>query len=71
MGPIDKAINAIGDCDQLDIYSISKMLIMVIKNPIQLTIVNAVPFTSEGALCASKVENNGESAMATIPHIRK
>ncbi len=47
------------------------MLIMVIEKPIQLTMVSAVPFTSESALCATNVENKGESAMTTIPQIDK
>ena len=43
------------------------MLAIVIENPMQLTIVNAVPFDSAIAFCATKVENNGESAITTIP----
>ena len=35
----------------------------------QLTIVNAVPFDSAIAFWATKVENNGESAMTTIPQM--
>ena len=45
---------------------------MVIEKPIQLTIVKAVPLDSAGALMATKVENNGESAITTSPQkIRK
>jgi len=42
---------------------------MVIANPIQLTIVSPVPLNSEGAAAATKVENCGESDMTTIPQI--
>ena len=45
---------------------------MVIEKPIQLTMVNAVPLNSAGALFATKVENKGESAITTKPQkIRK
>ena len=44
---------------------------IVIKNPIEFTIVNAVPFNSTGAFCATKVENNGESAITTIPQKKR
>ena len=44
---------------------------MVIKNPMQLTIVRAVPFNSRGALCATSVEKSGESAMTTIPQKKR
>ena len=37
----------------------------------QLTIVNAEPLLSEGAVCATSVENCGESMMTTMPHIRR
>lgn len=43
------------------------MLIMVNEKPKQLVMVNKVPLLSIGAFCATKVENNGESAMMTIP----
>ena len=43
------------------------MLTMVIENPIQFTIVRAVPLNSGDALWATKVENRGESAMTTMP----
>lgn len=36
-------------------------------NPIQFTIVSAVPFISGEALLATRVENRGESAITTIP----
>ena len=39
--------------------------------PIQLTMVNAVPFESELMLCATRVENSGESAITAIPQITK
>ena len=45
------------------------MLMMVIENPIQFTIVKAVPFTSGSAFWAISVENNGESAITKSPHI--
>ena len=40
-------------------------------NPRQLTIVNAVPVDSSGAVRATRVENCGESAMTSIPQINK
>ena len=40
---------------------------MVTENPIQFTTVSAVPLYSAGAFCATRVENNGESAMTTNP----
>ena len=43
------------------------MLIMVIANPIQFTMVKAVPRFFSGVFCATSVANNGESAMTTIP----
>ena len=43
------------------------MLIIVIANPIQFTIVSAVPLIFGAALLATKVENKGESAITTIP----
>ena len=48
------------------------MLIIVIENPIQFTIVKDVPIVSPGALRATRVENMGESAITTSPqNIRK
>ena len=44
---------------------------MVMKNPMQLTMVSAVPFNSRGAFCATRVEKRGESAMTTIPQKRR
>jgi len=45
---------------------------IVIANPIQLTMVKAVPFDAAGALVATKEENKGESAITANPHmIRK
>lgn len=43
------------------------MLIMVIENPIQFTIVSAVAFISADAFLATNVEKSGESAITTIP----
>ena len=43
------------------------ILTMVIAKPIQLTMVSAVPFSSAGAFWATRVENNGESAITTMP----
>ena len=40
---------------------------MVMEKPMQFTIVNAVPLDAAGAFCATKVENNGESAITTKP----
>lgn len=45
----------------------SWMLMMVIKKPIQLTIVRAEPTSSLGAVCATRVENWGESPTTTMP----
>ena len=50
---------------------INSKLTMVIENPIQFTIVSAVPLNSVGALLATSVENNGESAITAIPQIRR
>ena len=36
-------------------------------NPIQFTMVNAVPLYFGMAFCATNVENKGESAITTIP----
>lgn len=47
------------------------MLTIVIEKPIQFTIVNAEPFESSGALCATNVENKGESAITTSPQKNK
>ncbi len=47
------------------------MLRMVIEKPIQFTMVSAVPLSFSGAFCATKVENNGESAMTTMPQKRR
>ena len=47
------------------------MLIMVIENPMQFTIVNDVPRYSGLALFATRVENKGESATTTIPQNNK
>ena len=47
-------------------YPINWILIIVIKNPMQLTKVITDPLISCGAFCAIKVENKGESAMTTI-----
>ena len=51
---------------------ISSMLTTVIENPIQVTIVKAVPFDAAGAYWATIVENIGESAITNKPQkIRK
>ena len=47
------------------------MLIIVIENPIQLTMVNEVPLDSPGAFCATSVENRGESAITTNPQKKR
>ena len=44
------------------------MLMMVIKKPMELVMVNAVPFDSACVACATKVENCGESAITAMPH---
>ena len=44
---------------------------MVIKNPRQFTIVREVPLDSSGECCATKVENNGESAITVKPQINR
>ena len=43
------------------------MLRMLIKKPTHVTIVMALPFTSEAELLATDVENKGESATTTNP----
>ena len=43
------------------------MLKMVIENPMQLTIVKAVPLIFTLAFWATSVEKRGESAMTTNP----
>lgn len=40
---------------------------IVMAKPMLLTIVSAVPLVSGSVLCATRVENNGESAITTIP----
>ena len=47
------------------------ILIIVIVKPRHVSIVKDVPFQSESVLWATKVENNGESAITTNPHITK
>ncbi len=42
------------------------MLMIVIEKPIQFTIVNDEPLYAGTADCATKVENNGESAITTM-----
>lgn len=44
---------------------------MVIENPMQFTIVRAVPLSSTGALWATIVEKSGESVMTVIPQKSK
>lgn len=50
---------------------ISWMLIMVIAKPIQFTMVSEDPFRSAATFCATKVENNGESAITAMLHISR
>jgi len=45
------------------------MLTIVIANPIEVTMVNAVPLFEIGADCATRVENCGESDTTVIPQI--
>ncbi len=47
------------------------MLKIVIENPIQFTIVSAVPLSFLGTFNATKVENRGEPAITTIPQKSK
>ena len=47
------------------------MLIIVMENPIQLTIVREVPFESSAAFWATRVENKGESAITTRLHMKR
>jgi len=47
------------------------MLIIVIENPIHVTIVIEDPFDSSGAFWVIKVPNNGESAITTNPQNSK
>ena len=46
---------------------INWILMMVMKKPMQLTIVRADPTSSLGAVYATRVENWGESPTTTIP----
>ena len=41
------------------------------ENPMQFTIVREVPLDSSGALCATRVENKGESAITTSAQMNK
>ena len=45
------------------------MLMMVMANPIQFTMVNELPLIALGAFCATRVENKGESAITENPQI--
>lgn len=47
------------------------MLRIVMLNPIQFTIVRAVPLFSAGADCATNVASIGESAITANPHISR
>ena len=47
------------------------MLIIVIENPIQFTIVSEDPLVSSGAFLATRVENNGESAITETLHTNR
>ena len=66
-GPIARSgktyISGTKDCNNTSVC----ILMMVIANPIQFTIVKAVPFTDGAARWATSVEKSGESAMTTIP----
>ena len=44
---------------------------MVIENPIQFSMVKAVPLSFSGVFCATKVENIAESAITIIPQKSK
>ena len=44
---------------------------MVMANPIQFTMVSDAPFAAGGALLATSVENNGESAITAIHQIKR
>ena len=47
------------------------MLTIVIENPMLFTSVSEVPLDSGGALLATNVENNGESATTEKPQINR
>ena len=47
------------------------MLIIVMRKPIHVAIVSAVPFSCGKAVCAIKLENIGESATTVNPQINK
>lgn len=47
------------------------MLMMVIEKPVQFTMVSDVPLNSSATFCATRVENNGESATTAIPQIKR
>ena len=47
------------------------MLTIVIAKPIQVTMVMDDPFNAASAFCATKVENNGESAITAMLQISK
>lgn len=71
MGPNAKIIYIAVD-SHLECNTVkSWMLIIVMANPIQFTMVNAVPLFAASALPATSVENKGESAITTIPQNNK
>lgn len=47
------------------------MLMMVMENPMQFTMVNEVPLDSSRAFWATRVENKGESAITTNPQKKR
>ena len=49
----------------------NSILNTVIKKPMEVEIVRAVPFNSGGADCATNVENCGESAVIAMPHMKR
>ena len=67
MGPMERNTN------KYALFMISEsipnnwILRIVNEKPIQFVMVNKVPLLSDGAFCATKVENKGESAITTIP----
>jgi hypothetical protein len=66
-GPIAKIIKIKLESEFIFKILMTSILIMVIVNPIQFTMVKAVPFSFVGAFCATKVEKRGESAITTNP----
>ena len=71
IGPIAKQekikLLLVNNCNEL----INCMLMIVMAKPMLFTKVSAVPFTSAGAFCATRVESKGESATTAIPQNSK